>query len=166
MLKSRGAARDAIYAEAGMATIETLPILVIFMVILSYSIGAFGAIHTAILHSIAARTYALETFRHRTDLGYLRDTGGTKYYYGRIGARVHAVGVPESETANKDFRATERAIAKGLSGPEIQGRNDSTHNNSDSGVKGIDESKRASVGVNPIWIMVQYGICLNAGCGG
>ena len=42
--------------------------MVIFVMLMSFGMGLFGVVHTAILHSIAARTYSFETFRQRTNL--------------------------------------------------------------------------------------------------
>lgn len=162
MLKIHPTAR-----ERGMATLEALAILPIFLVIVSYSLGSFGVIHTAILHSIAARTYAFETFRHRTDLTYLRDNrlGASLVQYNKVGARVHGIGIGEGQGGIKGeaFYATERSISKGFTGPDVEKRDADTHNNS---VPVMDPRKRAALGVNPVWIMVQYGICLNSTCGG
>ena len=153
--------------EKGMATLEALPILFIFAIICSYAFGSFGAIHTAILGSIGARTYAYETFRHRTDLTYFRDNAynGPENFFNlkAVGTRIHGIGAPENTALPARFVATERSIAKGFDGPEAQGRDPSTHNNA---VLDMPEGKSVTVGVNPIWIMVQYGICLNAACRG
>ena len=150
--------------ESGMATIEALPIIVVFVVVISYSLGFFGAIHTGILQSIAARTYAYDTFRHRTDLTYLRDNrGGQAFAFNSIGARIHGIGTPETmDFSSIGSFATERPILKGLTGPDQLGRDQNTHN---SRVFTVAEGRRATVGVNPIWIMTQYGMCLNAACG-
>ena len=146
-----------------MATIEAIPILMVFMVLVSYALGSFGAIHTAILHSIAARTYAYETFRHRTDLTYLRDIQTAQIFsYRAAGCRVHGIGSPEGMAVQQTFYATERNIAKGWTGPDTIGRTNDVHNTQ---VFTVQDNKRATVGVNPIWVMVQYGICLNSNCG-
>ncbi len=56
-----------------MATIEMLPMMFIFIFLFSYTLGAFGIIHTGIKNSISARAYAFETFRNRSNLVYFRD---------------------------------------------------------------------------------------------
>lgn len=153
--------------ERGMATVEALPILIVFVVVCSYAVGSFGAIHTAILHSIAARVYAYETFRHRTDLVWFRDNAYAApnfFHLKQIGARVHGVGSPENAEVKDRFYATERPLAKGLtSGPDEQGRDPATHNDR---VLNLGDGPNATLGVSPIWIMTQYGICLNAECQG
>jgi hypothetical protein len=159
-------ARRPRQSESGMATIESLPILIVFLVIASYAIGSFGAIHTAILHSIAARTYAYETFRHRSNLVYFRDNSDipTNFFnYLAVGARVHGIGSPEHAALSNRFYATERPLAKGLEGPDVEGRDQATHNVQ---VLGMPAGGAAMVGVSPLWIMIDYGICLNAACAG
>ncbi len=152
-------------SEEGMATIETIPLLIIFVLFVSYGVGAFGIIHTGILHSIAARSYAFETFRHRTNLVYFRDTSTSaakgEYYVG--GTRVHGI---QSETAgdsDKYILVTERSISKGPMELNVENREDGFHRNLAS-VAGSNQ--RVGRGVHPAWIKVQYGICLNSECGG
>lgn len=143
----------------GLATIEALPILVIFLVLIGYGLGNFGIIHTGILHSIAARTYAFETFRNRTDLTYFRDTGNTPEYYS-YGFRFHGI-QPESDDS-LDFHGTPRPIAIGRDLATDQA-NVQDHNNN---IYQIEQRNReGGVSVSPAWVMVGYGICLNAGCG-
>jgi len=65
--------RSVLYDERGMAVFEIIPILVIFVVLINFSLGFFGIVHSGILSSIAARNYAFETFRNRANLNYFRD---------------------------------------------------------------------------------------------
>ncbi len=152
-------------SEQGMATIETIPLLIIFLILLSYAIGYFGAIHTGILHSIAARNYAFETFRHRPNLTYFRDRQEPRYlgfYYQETQVRFHSI---SSGSADDQFMATERPISVGLnsSNSEKIGRDSQTHNNR---VPAIASNQRnADESVNPIWVKTSYGICINAACG-
>jgi len=149
--------------EKGMAMIEAIPLLVIFVVLLSFSLGFFGVVHTAILNSISARAYAFETFRDRTNLNYFREDGSAlgsvgPLYLGTKGFRFHAI---NHENDNRPlFIATTRTIAMGQEEPEQQTGKD-THN---SQVYSITQ-RNEKVNVNPVWIMVGYGICLNSGCG-
>ncbi len=72
--------------EHGMAIMELIPIMVILVILINYSLGFFGAIHTGILNSMAARNYAFDTFKHRSNLVYLRDTvGGALVSYDKYG---------------------------------------------------------------------------------
>ncbi|RME18011.1 MAG: hypothetical protein D6797_01290, partial [Bdellovibrio sp.] len=80
--------------QKGLATVEALPLLVIFVILLSYALGTWGVVHTAILSSIGARAYAFETFRNRTNLIFHRDIDGSPQYYNdpqKWGFRLHRV---------------------------------------------------------------------------
>ena len=148
--------------EKGMATIETLPLLIIFLILLGFSLGYFGAIHTGILNSIAARNYAFETFRHRANLTYFRDHRDpvyTKNYYARAQVRFHSV----ASGGHDRFTATERPISIGLGNSEEKGRDATTHNTRVPAL--TNTSRNTDVSVNPIWVKASYGICINAVCG-
>jgi hypothetical protein len=157
-------------SERGNAMIEIVPILAIFVLLVNFSLGFFGIIHTGILNSIAARNYTFETFRNRSSLVYLRDTDSSSldFTYTNNQMRFHGV-VSESKSTADYFVATRRpARFTEISSPEDLGA--SQHNK----IKGIAEGKKASdvlgedrdTGVNPVWVRTLYGICLTAACGG
>lgn len=167
MLKS---VKNPLKNERGNAMIEIVPILAIFILLVNFALGFFGLIHSGIMGSIAARNYAFETFRNRSDLRYLRDSGpsvNTTFTYTRSELRFHVVRSENSQNDSK-FQATRRPIRFS----EIRGVAEETgaseHNTK---IKGIVEGQRASEkgideGVNPAWVRTAYGICLNANCGG
>ncbi len=150
---------------------ETIPLLVIFVILLAYSFGSFGIIHTGILNSIAARTYAFETFRGRSNVTYFRDNirpgeGYEALHFLRKGNRVHGI-KQENPTSNaEDFRATERPLRIGLGNipGDVSRTTASVHN--ERIYTDVGEQLQTQVGVSPAWVMTQYGICLNATCGG
>lgn len=149
-------------SEKGMATLEALPLLVIFIMLVSYGLGMFGIIHTGILHSIASRTYAFETFRNRTNLTYFRDNKinpGAQGHYNKYGVRFHAVKAEDAE--GERFTPSKRTIAIGKAVERLPGSAE-IHNNSINEL----QVRNQKVEVNPAWIMVGYGICINATCGG
>lgn len=151
-------------SEEGMATIESLPILIIFIMLIAYMLGSFGIIHTGILHSVAARTYAFETFAHRANLTYFREFKGTEHYK-KIGTRFHGV-APESYNVNTDDygRPTQRTISMVMTTAPRNEKNENVHNSLDNQVRdGV--RVRETAAVNPVWIKVQYGICIDAKCG-
>ncbi len=157
--------------EKGMATIETIPLLVVFVILVGYGVGSFGIIHTGILNSIASRAYAFETFRHRSQLRYFRDEGAgnaPKGQYYKGGTRLHGI---QSETAGNDqsfIYATERGIARGLASDDAmieKSRQPDVHANIDNEFAGNGFTGRTREGVSIAWIKVYYGICLDAGCG-
>ena len=153
---------------------ETIPLLVLFLVLLGYSFGSFGIIHTGILNSIAARTYAFETFRGRTNVTYFRDFirpggGYAANHYIRRGNRIHGI---KHELRNGDadggfgFRSTERPVRMGLGALPGDASRMSASIHNDKVFTEVREQVSTSVGVSPAWVMTQYGICLNAACGG
>lgn len=152
--------------EGGMATVEALPLLIVFVVFFAYSLGSFGLIHTGVLNSIAARSYAFEIFRHRTNLTYLRGNNidPTRVYYNKKGNRIHVVMSERGAADQNRFPATERRIAMGLD-TDLSNRDSTTVHN--EAVYSIQEGvQNATIEANPAWVMTQYGICLDAGCGG
>jgi hypothetical protein len=155
--------------ERGLATLEALPLLVVFVFLIAYTLGGFGIIHTAIMQSISARTYAFETFRNRTNLTYFRDipSDAAMLHYRAYGNRLHGI---MSETRRQDdaaFRATERPIRVGITIEPGPSRNDiSIHNTKVHEEILADGKRNQTVEVGPAWIMIQYGICIDARCGG
>lgn len=150
----------------GMATIESIALITVFSVLFAYTIGMFVVIHTGIVNSIAARTYAWETFSHRTNLMYFRDNRGNVEaaceHTKTIGYRAHSITSEHSSRniARPFFYATERYIAT-QEPDEVVGRNKQAHAQLTAFAK-----REQGAGVNPVWIRTAYGICLNATCGG
>ncbi|WII73907.1 hypothetical protein QJS83_08465 [Bdellovibrio sp. 22V] len=161
MLKKR---KSFIRNEKGMAIFEMIPILVIIVLFVNFSLGFFGAIHTGILNSIASRNYAFETFRNRSNLTYFRNIGADVIEYSQVGMRVHGT-VSESSKGGDNWVASSRTIDfmnfQPKRAADIVGNSKNVH----STVRGIPEGRNETIGVNPIWIKTTYGICLNAKCG-
>ncbi len=148
--------------EKGLAILETVPLIVIFVLLLSFGMGFFGVVHTAVLHSIAARAYSFETYRQRTNLYYFREDGSgldRPFNFTRKGWRYQAV-QHESDTRER-FVSTTRPITIGK-GAEAGETNADTHNLQIYSL----QARNQRYSVNPVWVMVGYGICLNANCGG
>ncbi len=150
--------------EKGFASIEATVLVVLFSVMLYYSFGFFGIVHTGIVHNIHSRTYAFETFRHRANLMYFRSNGVTSntalHYYNTM-TRLHGINTDTQNRASYQT-ATERPISLGLV-LEEQGRDPAIHNRDIYGIPDADRNQ--SVSVNPVWIMTMYGLCLNSQCG-
>lgn len=147
--------------QKGLAILETVPLIVIFVMLMSFGMGFFGIVHTAVLHSIAARTYAMETFRNRANLYYYREDGSgleRPFNFTNKGWRYHAV---QHESDPRDlFVATARQISLGSQSPAGD-PNKETHNQQIYQI----QQRNEKISVNPAWIMVGYGICLNGQCG-
>jgi len=153
----------------GNAIIEIVPILAIFVLILNFSLGFFGLIHSGILNSIGARNYAFETFRNRPNLEYLRDVVGSDngFTYAKSQIRFHAIKTEGQSVDPSKFQASRRPIQFS----EIRGVAEEKIVPNRTIFKNIMEGQRASEtnideGVNPAWVKVTYGICLQANCGG
>ncbi|UOF00300.1 hypothetical protein [Bdellovibrio reynosensis] len=162
MLKQRR--KSHISNEKGMAVFEMIPIIVVIVLFLNFSLGFFGAIHTGILNSIAARNYAFETFRNRTSLVYFSnlDSSQTRYEYSKSQMRVHGI-TAEKETGQK-WVATSRLIDRfsfDKRAADIEGNSKNVH----SGIRNMSDGRNTTVGVNPIWIKTTYGLCLTSTCG-
>lgn len=157
-------------SQKGMSMIEVLPMITIFVLIMNFAIGFFGVVHSGVKNSIASRNYAIETFRNRADLTYLRDTGQVVSYK-ETQVRLHAKR-SEFASAGSNAQASWSATKR-----PIRFTDYFSINPSDEALPG-GTSARTQVdsqatsgeridfeGVNPVWIRVSYGICLSAQCG-
>ena len=157
--------KSRILNQKGFASIEAVVLVVLFFSMLYYSFGFFGVVHTGIIHNIHSRTYAFETFRHRTNLMYFRsnrlgEVNKMSHYFNRS-SRLHGI---NTEGGGTKQIATERSISMGLS-LEEEGRDQNTHNR-DIYERIPAYDRNQTVGVNPVWILTMYGICFNSQCGG
>ncbi len=149
----------------GMAIFETIPIMVVIVLFVNFSLGFFGAIHTGILNSIAARNYAFHTFRNRSNLVYFKYDNAD--HFEDLHARLHGSLSEKSANSSSDkWHATSRKIdfiKFDNPAAEIIGNDKSQHSRVRDLPSGrINESTHQ--GVNPIWIKTRYGICLDAIC--
>ena len=151
--------------ERGLAVFEIVPVLAMFILLINFSIGFFGAIHSGILNSIASRNYAFETFRNRANLNYIRDIPGAEAdVYSDFGYRYH--GTISEGRKGIEFYATKRAIK--FSDYLSPGQDDNAVHNRK--VAGVADGARASDVIekdefSSIWVRTLYGICLNHTCG-
>lgn len=155
--------KSTIKNQKGMAVMEMIPLLLIIVLFVNFSLGFFGAIHTGILNSIASRNYTFETFRNRANLTYFKNTGFDGTEYSKYGMRIHGT-VTDKDNDAKTWIGTARMIdfiESDNRAAEITGTDSSAHGKT----RGIPDGRNTTVGVNPIWIKTSYGICLNASCG-
>ena len=148
----------------GFAVIESIVLMFIFLILFWYSVGFFGITHTAVLQSIASRNYAFEIFRHRSNLWYFRSNSGVGLRYHGIPSRIHGTNSEYAATnQDKTQYATERRIAMFKNNDEeTQGRSSAEHTKTSDVIPG---QRNSTVSLDPVWIRVQYGICLTAACG-
>jgi len=169
-----GLKKNALRNEKGMATIETIPLIMVFVFLICYEFGVFGIIHTGIMQSISARAYAFETFKNRSNLVYFRDTPSQDpqlNFFRGSGDRTHGIASEAKSDADDgtDGIAAERPLRVGIPfDPDQASRKDLDRHN----IKVFDQAlvgpqkRNQKVEVNPVWIQVQYGMCLNVNCGG
>ena len=160
--------------QKGIAVFELVPILVLFVLLLNFLLGFFGVIHSGILNSIAARNYAFETFRNRTDLNYFRDTANMAagdLMYGfreKYNNRYHAI-VSEKSNSGTDFVATKRPIKFSDNFEETLDQA-VLHNQKINRIVAGEKVSETTPEVTKddftrVWVRCVYGICLNKACG-
>ena len=175
--------------KRGYTVLEAIPFIIIMFVLLGATLGCWGLVHTAILHSIASRHGSFVYFNNRSDVSYLRDFGGApppKSYYGRIGWRFSYIqeennfvvtssdDIPQAATLRPvDFtRPNDRPGGTGTGGPF---GNEGYKPDPNFKTRAVDHNSiwdsigiggRNRIKVAPAWVMVGYGICLNAKCDG
>ena len=160
----------------GLAMLEAMVIVWVIFIVLGAFLGSWGIIHTATLNSIAARNFSFHLFNNRSEIDYLRDTRGlasgysvNKRYYGNYGKRFSYVSseevsnarVPMATLRNPDFRNLNYTGDSHI----IRGSSDHTDLARDSRRNSFEQRGKMIKKVGPAWIMVGYGICLDAGCG-
>ncbi len=159
---------SSIKNNKGMAALEMIPILLVIVLFVNFSIGFFGVIHSGILNSIAARNYAFETFRNRSNLTYFRNNnpgGDRQVHYARTQLRLHGIVSEKGVENNADTRwkVTTRVIDFMNFDKRVELVGDAaTHN---SRTREVPVGRNTAIAVNPVWIKTLYGICLTAGCG-
>lgn len=148
----------------GMATIEMIPVIVVVAFLFNFSLGFFGVIQTGILNQIAARNYAFETFRHRTNLVYFHDDRGNGNFKA-FNSRVHGI-TSDSRPASTGATAIATLRPIGFGESPNEGSQDDHESGSDGrGVFSVTEGKRnTDVSTSPVWLRPMYGICFNAKC--
>ncbi len=160
--------RNKFSSERGTAMIETLPILVIFIMLFGYSIGLFGVVHTAILNSISSRTYAIETLSNRSDVTLFRDRRGVDglTHYAGYGTRFHTID-PEQAASALARQGTQYATTRPLDfsrrAPASTVGSVLDHNFNIYQIVG--RNRQGMVEASPAWVMVGYGMCITAKCG-
>ena len=145
-------ARNFLKNQRGIAMVEMLPLLFIFVILFGLTFGLWTSIHSGILQSIAARHYAFEVLNNRTHFIYHRDTSepeGKEHYYEKNGKRFFAI-VERQAGANPQNIAEEKKL-----------------NLFDKGALSITVDPRARFPqTNPISLKTGYGICIDFECGG
>ena len=183
--------RTARHLRPGIAMVEILPLLVVFITFFGLSMGLWGAVHSGTLQSIAARHYAFEVINNRTHLEHHRDwdpassagtekmfqspTPSPEKYHGSMGMRLFAIVTKQTSSKPEEFvenrglnffndidRDYDEQPGGILSSPQTDAANKY------SSRAGFLEDAQLFIQtpqINPIWLMSGYGICLNCCCG-
>ena len=139
--------------QKGVAMVEMLPLLAIFILLFGLLFGFWSSIHSGTLNSISARRYAFEVLNNRTHFIYHRDTRapeGAISYYEADGKRFFATVKSQSDIlleANKrSFNLFNEAGLRITGEPPCRYKNEK--------------------GECIIKIKTGYGICIDVDCGG
>ena len=159
----------------GMAVLEALPIILVMFILMGAGLGSWGIVHTAILNSISARHYMFFTFNHRADLSYLRDFSkdyglgartDKKIFYRKLRQRFSYIRAEKAPAGTSANFATSRFVD--FMNPNSE-REDPYGQRITEHMQlwkepGLKPSQRNQKWVDPAWIMVGYGICLDSIC--
>jgi hypothetical protein len=162
---------EILHSAKGLAVFEIIPIIIIFVLLINFTLGFFGVVHSGILNSIAARNYAFETFRNRANLGYFRDinmSGDDLQYNFMAKSKFRYHGIVGENPAPGQWVATKRPIQFSA----INQTTTDTAQTHTQQVAQITTGKRVSespgIGKDDftkVWVRTVYGICLNKSCG-
>lgn len=150
--------------ESGMSLFEAIPIIIVMATLFGFLLGAWGIAHKNILTSIAARTYAFETFNNRSNLMYFNDIRSETSSYEVTNLRYHAIGTQNPE----EFSAPTVPIRFPAATAVNTGSNDIHRtliweNPEYQPYQEIQSDQLANL--NSVWVTIGYGICINQVCG-
>lgn len=167
MQLQKGKTASSVVNEKGMAVLEMIPVMIVIVVVLRYTYGFFGVIQSATLQSIAVRNYAFETFRHRSRLSYLREVGTVedRFKY-RKGMRLHGVRDENSTlSSTPDWDVSVRDITFPPKETDVLGSNSFLSRIQEQNNIRVGRRYSESDGVNPVWLAIRYGMCVDYKCG-
>ena len=167
--------------QRGIAILEILPVIVMFIAFFSLLFGFWGAIHSGTLQSIAARHYSFEVINLRTHIEIHRDyttttpqSIGRKDLYNRQSYRsfavVHSQGRPDPELVARTRGIGFFSDINRENSQEPEGNFQAAPGSSSApnyiGTRFEQALPHSELHPprNPLWIMTGYGICLQAQC--
>ena len=142
---------EGLRSQKGIAYVEMLPLLVLFVMLFGLSFGLWTSIHRATLKSIAARHYSFEVLNNRSHYIYHRDTkapDGDTGYYLKNGMRFFANVKYQNTGDDPDLKKETTSLS--LFNQGVTKINSPSPDNSS-----ITEQ------TNPIEIKIGYGICID-----
>ena len=152
--KTKSCSWTTLKDQKGIAYVEMLPLLVLFVLLFGLSFGLWKSIHRATLKTIAARRYSFEVLNNRTHYIYHRDTlpaNGPDQFYQK-GRRFFANIDYDESGSGEDLKKEKVELSL-----------------FDQGVVKINTPSPKNSKfeqTNPIEIKVGYGICIDHNCGG
>jgi hypothetical protein len=148
--------------QKGMAVLETVPMIFIFVALLGFTIGFYGITQKMILHSIAARAYGFEQMRHRANVTYLRDVGaeGPTNSYQISQLRYFTVREPGAGTT---FTAAKVGVDYRDRNPAGSANQDDHNTTAYTNI--VRQRRNDRHYFDSVWVKVGHGICLRANCG-
>ena len=168
--------------KKGIAVIEFLFCFFVFVFMLAVLYGAWGVIHSSILNSIAARTYAFSVIRNRSNIRYIRDNYSDSLigYFDRetrfFGVTTYQPGTsPDwmAPSASIDFMPppgkdpTLPSRGSGFVGMDVKGRSKERSQWNNGGLGELELPARQSTSnlrTTQVYLKQGYGICLSAAC--
>ncbi len=159
--------KKKLFNQKGMAVLEMIPVMIVIVVVLRYTYGFFGVIHSATVQSIAVRNYAFETFRHRSRLSYLREVSSLddRFKY-RKGMRLHGVRDENARlSSTPDWDVTVRRITFPAKEAEVLGSNGFLSRIQEQNKINVGRRYSDGDGVDPVWLAIRYGMCIDHRCG-
>ncbi len=149
-------------SERGLAVLETVPMIFVFVSLVGFTIGFYGVTQKMILHSIASRAYGFEQIRHRANITYLRDVGtdGPINSYQITQHRYFTVREPGT---GNTFIAAKMGLDYRVRSPGGAASPDA-HNTSAYGDI-LRQRRNDRHYFDSVWVKVGHGICLRANCG-
>ncbi len=185
--------QGALRGARGVAVFEMLFLLVVFMILVGITLGLWGAAHSAVLQSIAARHYAFEVINNRPHFEYFRDytkgtvsgpgvmiMGGNKEeaskHYGKRQQMLFVVTVDDPDKFGGDaphvatrginfFSELKRGFSDPLPTDTIKPYKGQAAGFHAETWKTVEATDKGAQPANPIWLMTGYGICLETACG-
>ena len=163
--------------QRGIALLEVIPIMLIMFLLLGVTLGSWGVVHTAITYSISARHFNFYIFNNRSDLSYLRDCCTqdwgqdiSRHFLLKAengapsGARFSLINSFPADDNNQ--YAPNRFANFNNRTSEYRSRDKFIEDRHGEVYSLVPEARNKQSKADPVWIMVGYGICLNAHCGG
>lgn len=162
--------------KRGVAVIELVMMLTIFIFVIISLYGSWGVIHSGILNSIAARSYAFVIINNRSNLNFLHEFSPAplENNYHKYGIRYFAT---TQQSAEDTFIARTETIdigggswssstdrQRGILGFDVRGGRSDDWTDLSSLGRIRPNQRNTDIEKRVIKLKQAYGICLNSKC--